>query len=194
MDVQCEYCGRALKPDDWQCPGCGAPVEKYKETEQTERQEETQSKNYTETQNTTENGYKESTQCNVSEIGALLRRSDYGGFTRRCVAEWMDYLFLALVLLLTESGEIYALVYCAYQILGASWVFRGATFGKRLMKIKVVNSRYEMLTLGQSVGRLICKFLSMATIFFGFVMIIFTKKRQSLHDRLCETYVIRVRN
>ena len=40
--MQCEYCGRALKPDDWQCPGCGAPVDHEKEKTKQEEVEQNQ--------------------------------------------------------------------------------------------------------------------------------------------------------
>lgn len=197
--MQCEYCGRALKPGDWQCPGCGAPVEQHKEEKQEKQekqkpQEESREKrDYTEEQNSRVNESKNDRVYRSSHLGAVLNRCDYGGFVRRCTAEWIDWIVVAIISAMVGVGEGSVLVYCIYQVIGASWIFRGATIGKKAMNIRVVGLNYEAITLRQSLVRLVCKFLSMCTLCIGFCMIIFTNKRQGLHDRLCETCVIRIR-
>lgn len=42
--MRCEYCGRPIKPGEWQCPGCGAPVSG--EARQKADEDKTQEKQY----------------------------------------------------------------------------------------------------------------------------------------------------
>ncbi len=193
--VQCEYCGRALSPDDWQCPGCGAPVEQRKgEKEQEVKTEETQAQSqvHTKSRSGVQNeSVREDKSARDVNLGSLLDRSDYGGFCRRCVAESLDIVFVALFSGITGCAGIAVLLFGIYHVVGESYICNGATLGKRIMGIRVVDVYYKPLTLKKSFARNICKFLSLISMYIGFIMIIFTKKRQSLHDRLCETYVIR---
>ena len=75
-------------------------------------------------------------------------------------------------------------LYCVYEIIGTSYIFKGTTIGRKAMNIRVVNSNYKPLTLGQAVIRLVCKGISTISMGIGFLMIIFTKKKQSLHKIL----------
>ncbi|MBP3887254.1 MAG: RDD family protein [Cellulosilyticum sp.] len=189
--MQCEYCGRALKPDDWQCPGCGAPVEKNKKT--SKEQERTSEEKHVHQETTIEINPQKGNTVYRSSVGAWLSRADYGGFLRRTIALWIDLIVVGFIFAVIDSDELYMLLYCIYEIIGTSYIFKGTTIGRKAMNIRVVNSHYEPLTLGQAVIRLVCKGISTISMGIGFLMIIFTKKKQSLHDRLCETYVIRIR-
>lgn len=190
--MQCEYCGRALKPDDWQCPGCGAPVEKNKKGNQGKKVV-SEEKHEQEKTATVETDATNSKELHGNSVGAWLNRSDYGGFIRRWVSAWIDLIVVGLIFTVINSDELYMFLYCIYEILGTSYIFKGSTVGRKAMNIRVVNSHYEPLTLGQAIVRFVCKGISVVAFGIGFFMMLFTKKKQSLHDRLCETYVIRVR-
>lgn len=66
-----------------------------------------------------------------------------------------------------------------------------ATIGKKILGIKVVSTGGDTLSLGQIIKReTIGKLLSGLFFGIGFLMVIFTKDRQGLHDKLAKTYVV----
>lgn len=67
---------------------------------------------------------------------------------------------------------------------------RGAGLGKRAMGIAVRDEEGKPLTFGRSFGRNLAKIASALTIGFGFLMALWTKKRQALHDQLSDCRVV----
>ncbi len=65
-----------------------------------------------------------------------------------------------------------------------------ATPGKKWAKIKVVNNKGQRINIFQAVIRNACKILSLVLLFGGFVAIIFSSKRQGLHDYIGGTLVL----
>jgi uncharacterized RDD family membrane protein YckC len=70
----------------------------------------------------------------------------------------------------------------------------GATPGKKKYKIRVVSSDGTNLSLGriilrESLGRLLSSFL-----YLGYIMVLFTKNKQALHDLLARTNVVKIDN
>ena len=65
-----------------------------------------------------------------------------------------------------------------------------ATFGKRAFSLKVTSLSGERITIGKAIGRYISKIVSGMTLFIGFLMVIWTDKKQGLHDMMTETLVI----
>jgi len=78
------------------------------------------------------------------------------------------------------------LYYALFQ--SSSWQ---ATPGKRLLSMKVVDYHSNKITFGRATGRYFAKILSALILYIGFFMILWTKKKQGLHDKIAETYVIR---
>ncbi len=72
------------------------------------------------------------------------------------------------------------------------WVkLDGATPGKKLMKIKVVDAEtFENINFKQAVKRFLGYIVSSVPFLLGFVVGAFTKKRQTLHDKIANTVVI----
>jgi uncharacterized RDD family membrane protein YckC len=69
----------------------------------------------------------------------------------------------------------------------------GATFGKMALGLKVVRADGTKLDLGVSVGRYFAKILSAIILMIGYLMAFWDPEKRALHDRLCETRVIRAR-
>jgi len=65
-----------------------------------------------------------------------------------------------------------------------------ATFGKRALGLKVVDKNYNRIGFGRATVRFFSKILSILILFMGFIMVLFTKKRQGLHDMIAGTYVL----
>lgn len=69
----------------------------------------------------------------------------------------------------------------------------GATVGKMALSLRVVRPDGGPLNYSRALGRYWAKFLSQAICYIGFIMAIFDKaERRALHDRLCDTRVIRL--
>ena len=194
--MQCEYCGRTLNPKDWQCPGCGAPVEQKKEESKNEepRQEKQAKRAYTNDAGQGPNYNKYYEQYAHVDRGQPLHISAYGSFGARLIADWIDLLIVSILCGVFPAGAaMWVLVYGIYRIIGESSICNGATIGKKVMGLKVVDGNFETISVSQSVGRTFSKMLSWALMCFGFIMILFSRRRQGLHDRLSGTYVIKAR-
>jgi uncharacterized RDD family membrane protein YckC len=85
--------------------------------------------------------------------------------------------------------EIAFLVWILYCIFMES-SDKGGTYGKQLMKIRVVDAKGSPLDLSKSLIRNLSKILSYAVLFLGFIWILFDSKRQGWHDKIAKTYII----
>lgn len=65
-----------------------------------------------------------------------------------------------------------------------------ATLGKRVMGLKVVGADGGRISFGRATGRTLGKWVSNMTLYFGYYMAGFTKKRQALHDLMADTFVV----
>ena len=65
-----------------------------------------------------------------------------------------------------------------------------ATPGKMVMGIKVMDKNGERLTPLNAIGRYLGKILSALPLLIGFIMAGFDKKKQALHDKLANTFVV----
>jgi uncharacterized RDD family membrane protein YckC len=70
------------------------------------------------------------------------------------------------------------------------WSFLGYTPGKFLLGLKIVRRDGSKLTLGRAFLRFIGYWVSAIPLFFGFIWIIFDRRRQGWHDKLADTQVI----
>lgn len=66
-----------------------------------------------------------------------------------------------------------------------------ATWGKRLLGIKVIGQDGARISFARATGRFFSKILSYATFYIGFIMAAFTNRKCALHDMICETYVVK---
>jgi uncharacterized RDD family membrane protein YckC len=72
------------------------------------------------------------------------------------------------------------------------WVYRSATPGKMLVRAKIVDADTGgQPSLGQCIGRYFGYFVSIFTLFLGFLWIAFDPRKQGFHDKLAGTVVVR---
>ena len=137
------------------------------------------------------------------------------GFWIRAAAAFVDsliagalqgiivFLFAGLLgLLLHGYNSDSMLMVCLAWLLGGSvsavyyvyfTAFGGQTPGKMALRIKVIRSDSSPLTLGRAFYReIIGKFVSGIILGIGYLMIAFDAKKQGLHDRMADTYVVRL--
>ena len=66
----------------------------------------------------------------------------------------------------------------------------GATIGKRAMKLRVLSDDGNRLTFARASLRYFGKIVSYIPLMLGFVMALFTKRNQTLHDLIAGTIVV----
>ncbi len=91
---------------------------------------------------------------------------------------------MAYILVLTIGGWLYS----AFSESSA----HRATIGKRLMGLQVVTADGGRVSFGQATVRHLMKFLSLFSAGVGFIMAVWTRRRQALHDMPSDCIVIRV--
>jgi uncharacterized RDD family membrane protein YckC len=133
---------------------------------------------------------------------SLAATRHYGGFWIRGLAVLLDtvltlIVFTGLNALFPLINPSLALVVAAGQYLGAFFyhvwfVSRyGGTLGKLALGLRVITVRGENLSLGQSAGRYFAQILSGVILGIGYIMAAFDEEKRSLHDRICNTRVVK---
>lgn len=67
----------------------------------------------------------------------------------------------------------------------------GATPGKMALKLKIVRPDGSRVTYARAFGRFFAEFLSGIILYIGYIMAAFDEEKRSLHDRICDTRVVR---
>ncbi len=141
-----------------------------------------------------------------SETNETVR---YGGFWIRFVATLIDSILLIVVsypLLLMLYGRDYfapgaivrgpadfliSWVFPAVAII-LFWSYRSATPGKMILSLEIVDAKTGgKPSAGQFIGRYFAYFVSTIPLCIGFLWIVFDRRKQSWHDKLAGTVVVR---
>jgi uncharacterized RDD family membrane protein YckC len=135
----------------------------------------------------------------------------FASFDQRLLASVIDYFFLtigyALLVLLAfvfveEKVQRIGLALAGIPLIPlAKFIYSSiaeasknqATWGKRLMNIKVTDLMGNPIAQDVSFGRNAAKALSVAPVFFGYFYSFLNKKQQCFHDLIANTLVIKDR-
>ena len=80
---------------------------------------------------------------------------------------------------------------CGLAYIVGMWTYAdGATLGKKIVKIKVVNNDSSPLTLGTAFGRYIGYIISAIPCLLGFLWVIWDSEKKGWHDKIAGTKVI----
>jgi len=137
-----------------------------------------------------------------SRLGAILIDSALFTFVILIIGG----LFVGLVMVETDMGNedpnpmtivagvlLYAfgpsIVILIYQSAMESSKYQG-TLGKMLVGIKVVTSEGEPISFANALGRNLGRILS-SFLFIGYFMVLFTDRKQALHDMMADTLVVK---
>ena len=135
----------------------------------------------------------------------------YAGFWRRLVAALIDGIILITLWLIIflifsgldsvqsegESEEIVILISILDNLV--TWVYfagmesssKQATVGKTAIGIVVTDLNGKRISFGKATGRHFGKYISTLLWFFGFLMTLFTEKKQALHDMMAKCLVVK---
>lgn len=144
----------------------------------------------------------------------------YAGFWKRFFANILDvfimyilflvFAFLGFMLdmligigraLILWDSRLFEIIYMSVRLVSQAsvpWLYYAilessklqGTFGKKALGIIVVDQYYERVSFGRASGRFWSRILSFLTIYVGYIMAAFTKKKQALHDLIAQTYVV----
>jgi uncharacterized RDD family membrane protein YckC len=130
----------------------------------------------------------------------------YAAFIKRCGAYVLDQLIIAVIILplaylLFNDASAYSNQFQSsflglYILIG--WIYFAkqesspaqATWGKKLLAIKVTDSNGERISFAKASGRFFSRFISAMLYGIGFLMAAWTEQKQALHDKMCDTYVV----
>lgn len=149
-----------------------------------------------------------------------MNKTIYGGFWKRAVAFIVDSiiatlppLIICLPLMLWQiysiakspDGGLSHLVFLMLLIVAMQvlillsvWLYfalmesgkRQATWGKQLLKIKVVGRDGGRITFARASGRTFAKIISYMIFYMGYIIAGLTSRKRALHDYIADTYVV----
>ena len=146
----------------------------------------------------------------IKEGAALPGVVEYAGFWIRFVAKFVDGLILrfvgtfiglavgAALAGLSKSNPMAALVLLYGMGFIVDMLYRtifvgayGATPGKMAVKARVVNADGSKVSYAKAFARSLAEYLSIVTLFIGYILAAFDSEKRALHDRVCGTRVIK---
>ena len=92
------------------------------------------------------------------------------------------------------SGNIFITILSWVIQIGYPTYFLGkysATLGKMACGLKVVRPEGEKISYARACGRTFAEGISSAILCIGYILVAFDEERRALHDRICDTRVIR---
>ncbi|HVZ12362.1 MAG TPA: signal peptidase I [Patescibacteria group bacterium] len=127
-----------------------------------------------------------------------------GTFWQRLAAFIIDALILFVPIFIWLISSLYLKVRTQliigivnYVIIASYNVFfltrTSSTIGKKILRLKVVNSNYEKANIKTILLReVVGKFISQAIFSLGYIWALGNPKRQTWHDKIAKTYVVRL--
>lgn len=116
---------------------------------------------------------------------ALLPRV---GFWRRFAATLLDFVLLMLLIRMADSW--FLVLWAAYHV--GMWAWKGTTIGGIVMGLKIVRLDGRPVDFGVALVRCLSSVFSAAALFLGFFWAGWDKDRQSWHDKIAGTLVVRM--
>jgi uncharacterized RDD family membrane protein YckC len=126
----------------------------------------------------------------------------YGEFSERAIAVVIDAAILMISLPIVSFAAFqiglpawvvmawYYILSTVYYIFFDSSPFRG-TPGKMAMGLQIVDAKGQGISPGVATARFFSKFLSHYVFFIGYLMAIWDPQKQTLHDKIVQTFVIK---
>jgi uncharacterized RDD family membrane protein YckC len=113
------------------------------------------------------------------------------GFWIRMLALLVDTILIGVALnILTHVGEMFLVVIATYGAI--MWKMKGTTVGGIVCNLKVIRTDGQPIDWSTAIVRALGCFLSLIVVGLGFIWIAFDPGRQSWHDKIAGTAVVRV--
>jgi uncharacterized RDD family membrane protein YckC len=145
----------------------------------------------------------------IREGVSTPRDMTYAGFWIRVGAKILDGIILQIVnipiriLLTSATRDPHAQMRIGFFVLGLSTAINlgyavfflgkfGATPGKMALRLRVVTPTGGRISYARAFGRFFAEILSSVILGIGYIMVAFDDEKRALHDRICNTRVIRL--
>lgn len=148
----------------------------------------------------------------VREGGLPQGAFEYAGFWIRFLAKIIDGILLNIVgtvlqvimlgsitAMESEASPVLTVLYfiLSFAIPVVYYTFfvgkMGATPGKLALGLKIVRPDGDRVTYLRAFGRYFAEILSSIILFIGYIMAAFDEEKRALHDRICDTRVVKSR-
>jgi uncharacterized RDD family membrane protein YckC len=129
----------------------------------------------------------------------------YGGFLTRIGARLIDSGVLwigavvAIIALSPASGTSVGTLLLFIAIIALPWLYSAllessewqATLGKKACGLVVTDTEGDRISFARASGRFFASYLSGLILCIGYLMAAFTEKKQTLHDMIADTVVVK---
>jgi uncharacterized RDD family membrane protein YckC len=126
-------------------------------------------------------------------VGSVAFSSYMGprvGFWYRFMGTIIDAVIVGAILAMIEvKGPAFLFIWVAYHV--GMWTWKGQTIGAMILRTKVVRLDGQPIDFASALVRAFSAFISAAVLFVGFFWAGWTKDRQSWHDRIAGTTVVK---
>jgi len=123
---------------------------------------------------------------------------EYAGFWVRLGASVIDLLTLGFIVVIiayffpapviwVTSGLVISVAYWV-----GFWIWRGQTLGKMALGIKVIRTDSSPVKWQCALYRFLGYIVSVITLFIGFIWVAFDGRKQGIHDKIADTYVVKL--
>ncbi len=112
------------------------------------------------------------------------------GFWIRIAASGIDAVLVGIVTAVTHTGAAMPAIFAAYCVV--MWAMKGTTIGGIICGLKVVRLDDRKVDWIVAVVRCLAGFLSLAVAGLGFLWVAFDDQKQSWHDKIAGTTIVRV--
>lgn len=122
-----------------------------------------------------------------------LRRFPRGAFLERLAAFALDAILVAIVngvLDLTNRDGAFVILLVTYHVV--FWAWKGTTIGGIICQLRIVRVDGQSLTFSDALVRALTGVFSAGALGIGFLWILRDEQRQSWHDLVAGTYVVKV--
>jgi len=123
---------------------------------------------------------------------------EYAGFWIRLGAGIIDVLVLGFIVWMVACVFVAPIIWVTVGLvisvayLAGFWIWRGQTPGKMVMGIKVIRTDSSPITWPYALLRYSGYIVSAMTLFAGFIRVAFDSHKQGLHDKIADTYVVKL--
>jgi uncharacterized RDD family membrane protein YckC len=119
---------------------------------------------------------------------------NFAGFLIRFAAFFIDALILTVPIIYVKKNFAENAVYinmAISAIYNTAFVgFYGKTPGKMLFRLKIIKTSGDNVNFIDAFIRYLATILSQIILFAGYLMVIWDKRKQALHDKIAKTYVV----
>ncbi len=112
------------------------------------------------------------------------------GFWLRLGASLLDVVLVAIILGMVDLEDYLPVFFAAYCVV--LWALRGTTIGGVICGLKLVRMDERKVDWAVAVVRGLGGFLSLVVLGLGFIWVVFDRERQSWHDKIAGTTIVRV--